>query len=130
MTLTYSTIFLVSLIAAMVALFFYKLISDASKAIYRSKKRISRSNDIMGFQNHKVAHTPAATAIPSGHNSHVATWNPAGKHPAVSQAHRERSTSWPHRETKSVTIGNAYKVKRKTVGKKQDEETKGKPWGW
>ena len=130
MTLTYFTIFLVSLIAAMVTLFFYKLISDASKSIYRSKKRIRRSNDIMGFQNDKAAHAPAASAIPAGHNSRVATRNPAGKHPAVPQAHRERSTSWPHRETKYVTIGNAYKVKRKTVGKNQDKETEGKPWGW
>ena len=130
MTLTYSTIFLVSLLAALVALYIYKKISDASKSIYRTKKRIRRSNDIMGFQNDKVAHTPAASAIPSGNNSHVATRKLTGKHPAVPQAHRGRGTSWPYRENKSVTIGSAYKVKRKTVGKKQDEETEGKPWGW
>ena len=130
MTLTYSTIFLVSLIAAMAVLFFYKLISDASKSIYRSKKRIRRSNDIMGFQNDKAAHAPAASAIHSGHDSRFTARNPAGKHPAVPQAHRERSNSWPYRESKSVTIGNSYKVKRKTMGKKQDEKTEGKPWGW
>ena len=130
MTLTYSTIFLGSLFAALVALYIYKKISDASKSIYRSKKRIHRSNDIMGFQNNKAAHTPAASAVPSGNNSRVATRKLTGKHPAVPQAHRGRGTSWPYRENKSVTIGSAYKVKRKTVGKKQDEETEGKPWGW
>ena len=130
MTLTYSTIFLGSLFAALVALYIYKKISDASKSIYRSKKRIHRSNDIMGFQNNKAAHTPTASAIPSGNNSRVATRKLTGKHPAVPQAHRGRGTSWPYRENKSVTIGSAYKVKRKTVGKKQDGETEGKPWGW
>ena len=130
MTLTYTTIFLVSLITALVTLYLYKKISDASKSIYRSKKRIRRSNDIMGFQNDKVAHAPAASAIASGHNSRVTTRNPAKKDPDVPQARREQGTSWPYRENKSVTIGSAYKVKRKTVGKKQDDDTEGKPWGW
>lgn len=127
MTLTYSTIFLVSLIAALVALYLYRLISDAGKSVYRSKKRISRSNDIMGFQNDKSAHTPAATMIHSGRDSRVSL---TGKHPAVSQAHRQQSTAWPYREDKSVNIGSAYKVKRKAVTKKSDKETESKPWGW
>ena len=130
MTLTYTTIFLVSLLAALVTLYLYKKISDASKSIYRSRKRIRRSNDIMGFQNDKAAHIPAACAIPSDHNSHVTTRNLAGKHPDVPQASRERGTSWPYRVNKSVTIGSAYKIKRKTAGKKHDDDTDGKPWGW
>jgi len=130
MTLTYTTIFLVSLLAALVTLYLYKKISDASKSISQSRKRIRRSNNIMGFKNDKAAHMPAASAIPSGHNSHVTTGNLDGKHPDVPQARRERGVSWPYREDKSVTIGSAYKVKRKTVGKKRDDDTDGKPWGW
>jgi len=122
-TLTYSTIFLISLIAALVALFLYRLISNAGRSIYRSKKRISRSNEIMGFQNNKAAQAPGATMMPPARNQ-------GEKHPAVPQAHRQRSTEWPYREDKSVNIGSAYKVKRKTVANRPDDENEAKPWGW
>ena len=130
MTLTYSTIFLVSLLAALLILYIYKKISDVSRSIYQSKKRIRRSNAIMGFQNEKAAHTRAASAIPSGNNSRTATRNLTEIHPSVPQAQGERGTSWPYRKNKSVTIGSAYKVKRKTAGKKQGDNSEGKPWGW
>ena len=130
MTLTYTTIFLASLLAALVVLHLYKKISDVSRSIYQSKKRIRRSNAIMGFQNKKAAHTRAASAIPSGNNSRAATRNLTGKHPSVPQAQGEQGASWPYRENKSVTIGSAYKVKRKTAGKKQGDNSEGKPWGW
>ena len=130
MTLTYSTIFLISLISALVALYLYRLISNAGKSFYRSKQRISRSNEIMGFQNNRAANTLAGTVIHSGRNRRITTRNLASKHPAVPQAHRQQSNEWPYRENKSVNIGSAYKVKRKTVTRTSDKETESKPWGW
>lgn len=129
-TLTYSTIFLVSLIAALIALYIYRLISNTSKSIARSRKRIRRSNRIMGFENDKNAHRSAATATSSGHNGQFTARGVTVKHPAIPQGHREQGSSWPYREDKSVNIGSAYKVKRKAVTKKHDGETEGKPWGW
>jgi hypothetical protein len=129
-TLTYSTIFLISLISALVALYLYRLISNAGKSIYRSKQRISRSNEIMGFQNNKAANTLAGTMIHSGRNRRVTTRNMASKHPAVPQAHRQQGSEWPYREDKPVNIGSAYKVKRKAVTRTSDRETESKPWGW
>jgi len=130
MTLTYSTIFLASLIAALVALYIYKFISDTTRSIYRSRKRIRRSNTLMGFQDNKAVYTSAASVMYSGHNSRNTTRNLAIKHAAAPQGHREQGTSWPYRENKSVTIGSAYKVRRKTKTDIHDKESDGKPWGW
>ena len=112
MVLTYSTIFLASLIVAMIAFFLYRLVANASRSVSRASKRAARSGDILG--------------VPTG----KASLKHASAHPAPPQAYREQKATWPYREDKSVAIGSAYKVKRKPTNRDNGKESGNKPWGW
>lgn len=63
--LSYATIFIVSLIVAVIAIFLYKVISDSSRSVYSSKDRIAIINRNPANQKHKVKHNAVSDALSS-----------------------------------------------------------------
>lgn len=121
MILTYSTLILGSLIVAMLALFFYRLISHASKSASKARKRLNRADHIQNGQN---THT-WRTAV-----SHVGNNGSAQTSPAMPTSGRSQNNVWPYRENKQSAVGSGYKVRRRTVENKPAANYARKPWGW
>jgi len=72
--LTYATILIASLIVALVVLFFYKIVSDSSRSIYRSKQPIALTDSTPNHPNNKTAHnTVGSASAPQGGKVRVTT---------------------------------------------------------
>jgi hypothetical protein len=155
---TYVTIFVASVVVALVGRFIYKTISDSSRSVYSSKERvaiIASSKDSKGKtadktvseQNSRVTPKNLAKTHPAMPTEHV-DWGwqgnagqvsePATSHCSLYDANsdpepttRTRPNSgWPRREEKLEAGGRSYKVTRKEPRKHTNLETDAKPWGW
>ena len=151
--LVYATIFIVSIIVAVVSLVLYKVISDTSRSVYSSKEPI----DIIPQQDKSSAYASISDrAFPSGQTSHSTPRNMAQTFPAMpTEAHddwsvrekgshcslydvnpveapvrKKRNTGWPQRVDKQEAGGSTYKVTRKRPAESADTEDGSKPWGW
>lgn len=143
--LTYATILIASLVLAVVAIFLYKAISGASRAVSRSKGRIAATNSLdrkggvtrwsegknvpampvsssgLSYQlPGQLARQGAGVSQPSLYD--VSTAEPVGKH--------NQNTGWPHREDKRGPGGTVYKVKRSSARKPSGSQSKNSHWGW
>lgn len=118
MILTYSTLFLASLIVAMLALFFYRLISHASRSASRARKRQNQANNL---QTGQKTHAWRRAV------SHVTTRDLHQTSPAMPIGRHSQNDVWPYRERQRSSVGNAYKIKRKAANKQPGTKT---PWGW
>ena len=121
MILTYSTLILASLIVAMLALFFYRLISHATKSASRARKRQNQANNI--HAGHKAHAWRRAVR-------NVATSDAAQTSPAMPAGNHSQSDVWPYRVKRQSTVGNAYKVRRNTAGGRPGTKHTRTPWGW
>lgn len=121
MILTYSTLILASLIAAMLALFFYRLISHATKSASRARKRQNQASNIHAEQK---AHAWRRAV------GNVATSDAAQTSPAMPAGNHSQNNVWPYREKRLSTVGSAYKVRRKTTGGNPGAKYTRTPWGW
>ena len=121
MILTYSTLILASLIVAMLALFFYRLISHASKSASKARKKQDRTNHI---QADKKVHAWRGAV------SHGSTNGLAQTSPAMPVGGHSQNNVWPFRESKQSAVGSAYKIRRRTAEKKATANYARKPWGW
>lgn len=121
MILTYSTLFLASLIVVMIALFFYRLISHASRSASRAKNRHNKVNHIKAEQK---AHAWRGAV------SHVTANGSAQTSPAMPERGSSQNAVWPFRENKQSARGSGYKVRRKATGNQSNANYARKPWGW
>jgi len=121
MILTYSSLFLACLIVAMLALFFYRMISHAARSAARDRKRQNRAKNIHGDQKSHAWRNAV---------SHVATQNVPQTYPAMPEAKQSQSNVWPYRESKRSSVGNAYKIQRKHAAGRSDIKNARTPWGW
>lgn len=70
--LTYATILIASLIVALVVLFFYKIVSDSSRSIFRSKQPIALTESTANHPIDKTAHnTVTSASVPPGGKARV-----------------------------------------------------------
>ncbi|MBT8070490.1 MAG: hypothetical protein KJO80_08675 [Gammaproteobacteria bacterium] len=122
MIFTYLTVFLANLLVAMLAVYFYRLISRLSKSASKARKMQNRANHIRTDQKVQAWH---------GAVSRVTTNGLAQTSPAMPVNGRGQNDVWPYRKSKQSATGSAYKVKRTVAGKKKPA-AKGdrKPWGW
>ena len=147
--LFYTTLFVISVIAALIILYLFNALKDAGKAVYRaflpsSKDSLARHIDDVQYRT-----TINDTSTPWGWNGNdhgIREHHPkraagnakSGLDAFINQVGNDRdqkarkraAVSWPYREEKSEFTGKAYKVKRKVTPRKTNSETKGKPWGW
>jgi len=121
MILTYSTLILASLIVAMLALFFYRLISHATKSASRARKRQNRANNI--HAGHKAHAWRRAVG-------NIATRDAAQTSSAIPAGNHSQNNVWPYREKRLSTVGSVYKIRRKTAGGKLGIKHARTPWGW
>jgi hypothetical protein len=121
MILTYSTLFLASLTVVMIALFFYRLISHASKSASRARNRQHKVNHIKVEQK---AHAWRGAVSRVSVNGSVQT------SPAMPASGSSQNAVWPFRENKQSAVGSAYKVRRRTSANKSNANYARKPWGW
>jgi len=122
MILTYLTVFLANLLVAMLAVYFYRLISRLSKSASKVRKMQNRANHIRTDQKIHAWH---------GAFNRVTTNGLAQTSPAMPVNGRGQNDVWPYRKSKQSAIGSAYKVKRSVVEKKKPAANYArKPWGW
>lgn len=140
--LFYTSLFLASLFAALVILWAYHAIADASQAVLKSMLPSS----IKGPTSHlgtpgkrKGKNGPPA---PWGWKSHDTPKNMAKTHAAkplmrknpyvasgADQSHKPEA-GWLHRENMTELGGSAYKVSRKVSATAAGFKTADRPWGW
>ncbi len=121
MIMTYSTLFLGSLIVAMLVMFLYRLISHASKSASRARKSQNQANRI---QTEQKAHAWRSAV------SDVASNGSAQTFPAMPADGHSQNDVWPYRENKQSAVGSAYKIRRRTAENKTAANYARKPWGW
>lgn len=154
--LSYATIFIGSVILAVVALVLYRVISGTSRSVLSTKTPINASNANPEFAKSGAFGSIRDTAFPSGHTSHAspkntgktftampvednADWSVREKSSHCSLydvdavealVQNKRNRGWPQREDRQEAGGNAYKVTRKASTDTTSAEDSGKPWGW
>jgi hypothetical protein len=128
--LFYLTMFIVSLILAIVILWFYRVSADTSKAIYTTIIPSRADESPSDHLNDTVAHKTRTDAeSPLGMKSHQTPRNLARTHRAKSI--EQTSRGWPYREDMMRTGGKVYKLTRKvSPPKKTNLKAIRKPWGW
>ena len=144
--LFYTSLFIASLFAALVILWAYHAIADASQAVLKSMMPSTKSGPTshLGTQGKRLRKSGPQT--PWGWKSHDTPENMAKTHAAkplmrdnpyansdsgksqISKAGPK--TGWVHREERSELGGNAYKVSRKVSATAAGFKTADRPWGW
>lgn len=127
----YTSLFVGSLIAALLILYLYNALLHVGKTAY--KVWFANPEDRMtGHLDHETlgasARTRAATATPNAAGFDSFLNKNLGD--SGSQATQKLTSSWPHREEKSEASGKAYKVTRKARPARTNLKETAKPWGW
>jgi hypothetical protein len=138
----YTSLFVACVITALLVLYLYNAIADASRSIYRAFLPSSKNKPTSHLDGLKVRSTVNRTPSPWGwkgndnvireHGPKAAAANGAGGFDAFINNHSRESASvgWPYREEKSELTGSVYKVSRKTGAAGARRGSGGKPWGW
>ena len=140
--LFYTSLFIASLFAALVLLWAYHKISDASEAVLKamtSDTKKGPTGHLGPVGKRKGRSGPKA---PWGWKSHDTPANMAKKHAArplmrdnpyavkkTDSSHLPQA-GWVHREDKPELGGNSYKVSRKVNDMAAGFKTADRPWGW
>jgi len=155
----YVSLFVASLIVALVVLWFYHLTVDIGRGIFKSllpgsgKVRSNPAEEVI------MATTINETPTPWGWSGHQSPEGLAKTQPALpteptywggkgnqdqfrehhphhgggashAASNRRQNAGWPYREEKTEFAGKAYKVKRKVAARTPTPKTASKPWGW
>lgn len=145
---TYTTLFIGSLILAVIGLVVYRVIEGTSRSILSSKGPVSIVSSTTELP---TAHAPLAVADAAAWPSarvnaaplnqvreqppHQATAAASTKHCSLYDVDptappTSRNDVWPHREEKLESAGKAYKVTRNVPPQASNDEDSDKPWGW
>jgi hypothetical protein len=154
--LTYATIFIASIVVAVVSLLLYRVIAGTSESVLNSKVPINVADNTLPYESNGVFATINDQAFPTGHTSHSTPNHVDGQVPAMpiednndwsvreksshcslydvnpveAPVEKKRNVGWPHREDRQEASGSAYKVSRKLATHTANPEDNGKPWGW
>ena len=85
--LTYVTIFVASVVVALVARFIYKAITESSGSVYSSKERVAIIAGSKGDKGKTARKTVTGAQAASGRESRVTPMNLAKTHPAMPTEH-------------------------------------------
>ena len=145
----YTSLFIASLVVALVIVWLYNAVADVATQIYRAFLPSSKNNTTeyvrevslrttindtrtpWGWNSHETPRTVAKThaAIPSS-TSKASPWGWPGSDKPKSAEKEKSKVSWPCREEESEFAGKSYKVTRKAKPRRTNLSTAGKPWGW
>lgn len=154
--LSYATIFIASIMVAVVSLVLYRVIAGASSSVLNSKVPIKLAKNTRQYDSSGAFASINDQAFPTGHTSHSTPnhvdglvpsmpiednndWSVREKsshcslydvNPVEAPVQRKRNVGWPQREDRQEASGSAYKVSRKSAANTTNSEDKGKPWGW
>jgi len=132
----YTSLFLASLAALLVARLVYKTTFSGYKAVSKPVKRVYRSNARAVFtdstpayqKNGKVRKASTDTLIPLDRAGHVMAWNLARTQADSPQIRHNQNTAWLVREKKLASVGDVYKVRRRVAPKPVTLDIVSKPW--
>ncbi len=153
--LSYATIFIASIILAVVCLVLYRVIAGTSESVLKSRVPFNIAHN-PSYEKQGVFASINDQAFPTGHTSHSTPnhvdgqiptlpiednndWSVREKsshcslydvNPVEAPVQRKRNVGWPHREDTQEASGSAYKVSRKLATDTTNSEDEGKPWGW
>ncbi len=142
--LFYTSLFIASLLAALVILWAYHAIADVGQALFKSMLPGAKNNGpTRHLGTHTMRPTINGTPTPWGWKSHDTPENMAKTHAAKPASMRDNpyvasgasqpkltSSGWVHREERSELGGKAYKVTRKVSATAEGFKTADRPWGW
>jgi len=140
--LFYTSLFLVSLFVALVVLWAYHAIADASQAVLKSMLPGNKAGPTSHLVTPGKQRGKNGPPVPWGWKSHDTPKNMAKTHAAKplmqdnpyaanESDHSQLPTAgWVHREDRTELGGNAYKVSRKVMETAAGFKTADRPWGW
>lgn len=109
--LYYTTIFIVSLVAVLVAAFLFKAAIAINKGIFNSDS--ARAGGFTGrHQNGIMPETVTGLKTPSGQTSQATAWSLAQMYPVLPAANDKKAAAWPHQVQSRASVGRASKVSR------------------
>ena len=138
----YASLFIGCAIAALLAIYLYKTITNLGEAFYRGLLPSSKSNVTDHLSRTRSYSTRNNTPAPWGwkgsngkireHGPNTASANGSSGIGAFINDPGKQSASvgWPYREEKTRVAGSSYKVSRKARSAKTGQGSGSKPWGW
>jgi len=142
----YTSLFVASLVVALVVVWLYNAVADVATQIYRAFLPSSKNNTTKYVRDVPLHTTINDTPIPWGWGSHETPKTVAKTHAAIpskespwgwpgsnksKSVEKEKSkVSWPYREEEPEFAGKSYKVTRQVKLRRTNLSTTGKPWGW
>lgn len=141
--LFYVSLFIASVMSALVVLYIYHALADVGKAVYRALLPSSKNNVTRHRRNVRFNSAVSDTPTPWGWNGNEPEAREYGTKPATTNGasgldgflnnvgNKSTSVGWPFREEKVEPTGTAYKVRRKKASNEPRLRTGGaQPWGW
>jgi len=127
--LTYTGIFLASLLVAFFVRNFYKVVMAKSRSAHQSTRRTIVSDSSTKYQKVRTGHkTCNGVPVPSLQESRMVAMNLDNKSPAAPVVCRNRDASWLIREKKLLSMDRSYKVKRRVEPQPLTLEMASKPF--
>ncbi len=127
--LIYTGIFVASFIAALLARFFYKAITNKNRSVHTSNKRVAITDGASRYQEERTGFMIYG-GIPnqSVHEGGVVSSNPGKTHPAKPVVCHNQNTAWLIREKKLFSMNVSYKVRRRVQPEPPTLEMVSKPF--
>ena len=139
----YTSLFIASLIAALVILWAYRAIADAGQALLRAMLPSTKKGPTSHLSARTMPTTINGTPTPWGWKNHDTPAHQARPHAAMPTSEQLEEfievepdkpntlgRTWVHREERSELGGRAYKVTRKVSATAEGFKDADRPWGW
>lgn len=129
MMLFYTSIFVASLIAALLIRSFYKVITNKNRSVHTSNKRVAITDSFGRYQKERTGFkTCNGISVLSVQESRVVSSNLGRTHPAKPAVSHSQDTSWLIREKKLSSMNVSYKVRRRVQPQPPTLEMVSKPF--
>jgi hypothetical protein len=127
--LFYTSMFVASLIAALLTRFFYITITNKTRLVHASNKRMAITDSSGRYQKERAGFkTYNGISVLSVQDSGVVSSNLGKAHPAKPVVCHNQNTSWLIREKKLSSINVSYKVRRRVQPEAPTLEKVSKPF--
>jgi len=127
--LFYTSIFVVCLIAAVFIRSLYKAITNISRSVHASNKRVAITGSSGRYPNERTGFkTCNGISVLSAQGSGVVSSNLGKTHPAKPVGSHSQDCSWLVREKKHSSMNVSYKVRRRVKPEPPTLETASKPF--
>lgn len=138
----YTSLFVACAIAALLAIYLYKAITNVGKALYKGLLPSTKTTAADHLSRTRYYSTKNSAPAPWGWKGGNNTIREHGPKAAVTTGfsgfdafvndHSKQFTSagWLNREEKTEIAGSSYKVSRKAGTARTSRKSGRKPWGW